>query len=65
MHNELFQAYHPVAITLAPAAGSWHVAGLTGEAHDGANVGLTWGLKTQHPIKCRTVRNEEGGALVA
>ena len=28
-----------------------HVVGLGGKARDRANVGLTWGWKTRHPIK--------------
>ena len=28
-----------------------HMVGLNGKARDRANVGLTWGWKTRHPIK--------------
>jgi len=45
-------AYLALRRPLSQALGRYgHVIGLGGKARDRANVGLTWGGKTRHPIK--------------
>lgn len=46
---------------LAPVAGTalGCVVGLAGKARDMANMGLTWGEKSDTPSKRPTVRNDE------